>query len=199
MKNTRALLIFAKAPGRDVKTRLAGSLSEEERIALYERLLMDTIRKLRHIRGIDTLIFYTPRDREEYFRQFRLPLHPQADGDLGERMASAFDGILNQGYREAVMVGVDIPGLTSGAIVRAFQLMGHHDVVFGPATDGGYYLIGLKKPDRDLFCGVEWSTAHTLRQSIRKAEEKNMKIGFVEQLSDVDTMRDAEKTGVLKG
>lgn len=199
MKNTGALLIFAKAPGKDVKTRLAGSLSDQERIALYERLLVDTIRKLRKMRGIDTFIFYSPRDRKEYFRKFRLALYPQAEGDLGARMASAFDTILKKGYREAVMVGADIPGLTSGTISRAFRLLERHDVVFGPATDGGYYLIGLKQPDRDLFRGIEWSTAHTLQQSIRRAEQENMLIGYTEYLSDVDTMRDAEETGVLNG
>jgi rSAM/selenodomain-associated transferase 1 len=189
MKNQNALIIFAKSPeAGNVKTRLAGHLDDAERLRLYTSMLEGTVGKLRSIPEADTLICYV--GDKEYFTKFGLKLFPQSEGDLGERMHLAMKKLLDEGYGKAVLVGVDIPGLTPAIIREAFKLLSDHDAVFGPASDGGYYLVGLKAPNREIFTGIEWSTNTTLKQTLAKAKAAGLKITITDILSDVDRPED---------
>ncbi|PNX53058.1 MAG: hypothetical protein BV458_06435 [Thermoplasmata archaeon M9B2D] len=191
-----ALIIFAKFPDRGVKTRLKGFLSEQKRIILYEFLLSSTVKKLSSCDGVDVYLCFTPREREDYFLKYGLRLFPQSDGDLGMKMFEAFRYVLNIGYQKAVLVGTDIPTLTQKIVMDSLYLMERDDVVFGPALDGGYYLIGMKKNYSDIFRGIKWSSPSTLSESFTKAQECGLKIGFVDALSDIDTIEDLRKTGI---
>jgi rSAM/selenodomain-associated transferase 1 len=192
VKNRNALIIFAKSPESvNVKTRLASHLDEKERLKLYAALLDGTVEKLRDIPGADTLISYAGDG--EYFRKFGLRMFPQSGGDLGRKMHIAIDKVLGEGYLKAVLVGVDIPGLSAEIIRRAFNLLEECDAVFGPASDGGYYLVGLKAPAEDIFTGIEWSTEATLKQTLAKAESAGLKVSFTDTLSDIDRPEDLEK------
>jgi rSAM/selenodomain-associated transferase 1 len=189
-----ALIIFAKSPeGGDVKTRLAGHLTDAERLELYTALLEATIGELKDIENVDTFISYTPPEGGEYFREFGLGMFPQPGGDIGRRMHRALDKVLEDGYQKAVLVGVDIPGLSARIILKAFELLSDSDIVFGPARDGGYYLVGLKVPEEKIFKDIEWSTENTLRQSIQKAEASGKSVACTEELSDIDTAEDIKK------
>ena len=112
---------------------------------------------------------------------------PQGAGDLGKRMARAFYS-LPPG--PVVLIGGDIPGVTPAHIAKAFAALGDHDAVFGPATDGGFWLVGLKRmqiPD-GLFDNVRWSTDHALADTVKSL--RDLKIAYIDTLQDVDTARD---------
>jgi rSAM/selenodomain-associated transferase 1 len=191
VNNKNAVIIFAKSPrSEDVKTRLAGRLSREERLGLYRSLLESTVEKLRRVPGADTFISYTPPEEGEYFEGFGLRTFPQAEGDLGLKMHDALARVLGEGYEKAVLVGVDIPELSAAIILRAFGLLEGIDVVFGPATDGGYYLVGLKRPAGEVFTGIEWSTGTTLSKSVAKAGAAGLGVAYADTLSDIDRPED---------
>lgn len=200
MKNRRALVIFAKSPNRSpVKTRLALHLSDARRIGLYISLLEGTVRKLGRIEGVDTFISYSPAEEGRYFARFGLRMFPQSRGDIGRRMHNALKRVLGLGYEKAALVGVDIPELSDPLVLRAFDLLSESDVVFGPARDGGYYLVGLRKPCAEIFEGIEWSTCNTLMQSVERASELGLRTGLMEVLSDIDTPEDLENSDLLPG
>lgn len=190
MKNN-AIIIFAKAPllGQ-VKTRLMSSLTEKERLNLYESLLKGTLRKLTGIEDVDTFICYWPPDANDYFAQFSLESFPQSDGDIGIKMFNALKKVFDSSYKKAVLVGVDIPDISSKTASKAFEILNKKDLVFGPARDGGYYLVGMKWPMREIFEGIEWSTKETLKQSVKKASAQGYSVDFTETLLDIDTPDD---------
>jgi rSAM/selenodomain-associated transferase 1 len=195
--NNNGLIIMAKAPDAErVKTRLMGHIPDEERLNLYLSLLTGTIQKLKEMRDTDTFICFSPSAAESYFSRFQMKIFPQSEGDLGRRMFRAIEKVLHEGYRKAVLVGVDIPELSAPIVERAFDLLSHNDIVFGPAMDGGYYLVGLKRPLREIFLGIEWSTERTLTQSVEKARKLGYTIGYTERLSDLDTPEDLKTFGL---
>jgi rSAM/selenodomain-associated transferase 1 len=196
--NSHALIIMAKSPRQgDVKTRLAGHMAEGERLGLYVSLLKSTIEKLKEVPGVDTFISYYPPEDAGYFSGFGPGTFPQSGGDIGERMFNALQKVLNKGYKKAVLVGVDIPRLSPSIVLRAFELLTESDLVFGPARDGGYYLVGLKEPVREIFEGIAWSTSRTLGETLKKASALGFRAALTELLSDIDTVDDLKRTGLL--
>ncbi len=197
MKKNNALIIMAKYPHKDyVKTRFKGHISDEKRLELYIYLLKNTIQKLREIPGTNTFITYSPQSAKDYFLQFGLGIFPQHDGDLGYRMFQAINKILNEGYEKSVLVGVDIPEISGSIVLKAFELLSQSDIVFGPARDGGYYLVGLKKPFIEIFQNIKWSTHNTLKQSTEKAADFGYSVALTETLSDIDKIEDLENMGL---
>jgi glycosyltransferase A (GT-A) superfamily protein (DUF2064 family) len=114
---------------------------------------------------------------------------PQGKGDLGQRMGAIFRGAP---AGPVVIVGADIPGITPALIEKAFRALGDHDAVFGPAIDGGYWLVGLKRGVKsvpvDLFKGVRWSTKYALADTITTL--RTTRVAKIETLRDVDTVAD---------
>ncbi len=122
---------------------------------------------------------------------YSLPRMAQGRGDLGERMARVFRE-LPRG--PVVLIGGDIPGVTRTHIAQAFAKIGPHDAVFGPATDGGYWLVGMKrvKPvPKGLFENVRWSTKHALADT--RLTLGGQSIGYAATMQDVDTLKDLQK------
>jgi rSAM/selenodomain-associated transferase 1 len=113
--------------------------------------------------------------------------------DLGSRMKNAFDQVLCEGYEKAVVIGTDCPGITTAIINEAFKKLNLTEVVFGPAEDGGYYLLGLKKIDFNLFNKMTWSNQHVLSESIRRLNLDHISFKLLEMLSDIDNESDWEK------
>ncbi|MRU16038.1 glycosyltransferase [Roseovarius sp. A21] len=120
-----------------------------------------------------------------------LPRVAQGRGDLGDRMGRLLRG-LPRG--PVCIVGGDIPGITPTHIVRAFAALGNHDAVFGPAPDGGYWLMGMKRvapPPAKLFKGVRWSSEHALSDTM--ASLPGLRIALVDTLNDVDEAADLRR------
>jgi hypothetical protein len=196
MKNKNALIIIAKNPQNgSVKTRLKGSITDEKILELYTSLLEDTIQKFKVIPGVDTIIAYAPDSAEEYFSQYGINLIPLSTCDLGLNMYHAFKEVFNRGYKKAALAGADIPDLTIPIILEAFDILSDKDLVYGPAKDGGYYLVGMRKLIKEVFENVPWSSDQTLKRSIEQAHHFGYSVGFIETLSDIDTIEDVKNMG----
>ena len=120
-----------------------------------------------------------------------LPRWVQGQGDLGDRMGRIF----NEGPKGPILIiGADIPNITPQLIHKAFRALGNHDAVFGPAPDGGYWLIGLKNGVNavppELFKNVRWSTEHALDDTVVSLDD--MRVAMIDTLQDVDTIRDLD-------
>ncbi|GAC1696363.1 MAG: TIGR04282 family arsenosugar biosynthesis glycosyltransferase [Gemmatimonadaceae bacterium] len=194
LPGTRALVIFARAPesGR-VKTRLAAGIGESAALAAYRALTERVIDQLRPLLDTEIVVQYTPRGAEEVMRGWlgdALRYEPQCDGDLGARMVGAITDRLIEGARRVVVVGVDCPDVDSAVIDDAFAALDGADVVFGPATDGGYYLVGVRGPTPEIFEGVPWSTPQTLTAALDRARAADLSVALLAERRDIDTAAD---------
>lgn len=197
--NEQALILMAKFPHPDtVKTRLKGHMTDRDRITLYTTFLRQTIRTMESLRGIDTFISYTPASSLHFFSKFGLRAFPQAEGDLGQRMFEAMNTCFQKGYRYVVLIGVDIPDITDSTVMKAFEYLRDSDIVFGPAADGGYYLVGLTRPIKKLFDTIPWSTGQVLIQSLEKAKTLRYSVAMTEVLEDIDTIDDVKRSGLIR-
>ena len=194
---TQHLVIFARAPqaGR-VKRRLAGEIGLIEAARFYRATLADEIRRLAGDRRWTVWLFVTPDGALDHpaWRGAvpRSRRKRQGAGDLGHRMKRPFQ-VLPAG--PVVLVGSDIPALRAHHIARAFRLLGRHDLVFGPARDGGFWLVGarrLKPLPRALFAGVRWSTAHALADTLAGLPA-GISTGLADTLDDVDDAQDLQR------
>ncbi len=186
----------APVAGR-VKTRLCPPLDPEQAAEFYECVLRDVLHELAPSTRWDTWVAYAERSRD-YFQ--RLPEHgigllPQRGASLGERMHAVFTDLCHAGYRQVVLVGSDIPTLTAASIGKACDVLqtGRSDVVLGPADDGGYYLIGLNRPEESLFSGIVWSTASVLEDTLARARQLDLRVRTVAGTYDVDVAEDLER------
>ncbi|ANK83640.1 MAG: hypothetical protein TEF_20805 [Rhizobiales bacterium NRL2] len=185
----RTLIIFAKAPRMgSVKTRLARGIGHAAALAFYRATLSRTIALGCGLKGVRTLIRVTPDDATGS-RAFPagLPRLPQGRGDIGERMKRALDATPG----DAVLVGCDIPGMTADDLGAAFAALRRHDAVFGPAADGGFWLVGLKRGFRParLFRGVRWSVPETLADSLATLPA-HARVARQRTLNDIDDVDD---------
>ncbi|HEX5932209.1 MAG TPA: TIGR04282 family arsenosugar biosynthesis glycosyltransferase [Methyloceanibacter sp.] len=196
----KRLVIMAKSPdmGR-VKRRLAGEIGESAAIRFYRGCLSHTLLRLaRDPRWLTVLAVDQGRGRARRFSPLRkrLTFLPQGDGDLGRRMQRLFTR-LPPG--PVVIVGTDIPSVRPGHIAEAFRLLGGADAVFGPAPDGGYWLVGLRRTPRvpAPFAAVRWSGPHALADTL--ANLKGKRVAMAARLSDVDTAEDLRRESARSG
>jgi hypothetical protein len=196
----KRLVIMAKSPdmGR-VKRRLARRIGESAAIRFYRSCLSHTLLRLAaDPRWLTVLAVDPGRGRARRFSTFgkRLTLLPQGEGDLGARMQRLFTR-LPPG--PVVIVGTDIPSVRPAHIAEAFRLLGGADAVFGPAPDGGYWLVGLKRTPRvpAPFAGVRWSGPHALADTLANLKDK--RVAMAARLSDVDTAEDLRRESARSG
>jgi rSAM/selenodomain-associated transferase 1 len=174
------VFVFARAPRLGtVKRRLARAIGDRAALRFHQAILRRLLRLLARDPRFATVIAATP-DWARTRWPVRLPAVGQGGGDLGARMAR----VLARG-RRTVVVGCDIPGLTAGDIRAAFRALGRADAVFGPAEDGGYWLVGFgpRRPARP-FAGVRWSTEHALADTL--ANFRGFRVALLRTLRDVD-------------
>jgi len=203
LKNFRALMIFAKKPvPGEVKTRLSPRLSAAEAAELYSCMLQDTLATARGLARITPVIFFQDDPGAvEYFAAVAPEIEslPQSGEDLGERMRRAFAGMFARGFKEVVIIGTDSPNLPRGYIVEAFRLLEAEpvDLVLGPADDGGYYLMGLKRVRDELFTGIIWSSGEVLAATVERAKGSLLGVSFLPMWHDIDTAADLERQELL--
>jgi rSAM/selenodomain-associated transferase 1 len=176
-----------------VKTRLVPPLSPQGAAELYRRMLADTVNKIDRFDQIDKLLFYEGGSAaREYFGIAAPSLRalPQRGKDLGERMKEAFGVAFSMGYDGVVIIGTDSPDLPDEYVTQAFRLLEETDVVFGPAEDGGYYLLGMKSLSPGLFESIPWSTSEVYRSSIEAAGRLRLKTAVLPFWHDIDTEPD---------
>ncbi len=188
------LAVFVKEPRPGaVKSRLAARIGPERAAAVYRAIAEEALRRTAP-RGDEysRLLFFTPPQARTAVEQW-LPgpvLLPQVEGELGERMSSALSEIFGRGARRAAVVGTDVPRLSREDVRQAFEGLDAHDLVLGPATDGGYYLLALKRPEPALFRGIPWSTPAVLTTTLERAAQSGRSVWLLRTLGDVDTAED---------
>ena len=170
-------------------------LSPEECAEFYQCLLTDTFDLVKGLEDIEKYIAYSSVDQKGYFdnmekKGFRL--FPQAEGDLGQRLADATGRFLMHSENHVVVIGSDSPTLPIGYLGNSFTQLESHDVVIGPTKDGGYYLIGLSKPIPELFQDIEWSTQKVFKQTEEKLRQLKASYVLLPSWHDLDTKEDLE-------
>jgi rSAM/selenodomain-associated transferase 1 len=186
--NRTKLIIMARPPeyGK-VKSRLAADIGHDRALVVYQMLLRHTLRKASES-AMDVHVFWSENSSTIPSGDFTS--HIQTGDDLGERMANAIQSFK---AKKVLVIGSDCLALNSLHLRDAEAQLDQHDIVFGPAKDGGYYLIGMKQLHPALFQNISWSTEHVLDQSIRAARRAHLSIATIEPLSDIDDLRDLER------
>lgn len=197
-KMSAALVIFAKAPiPGQVKTRLSPALTQDEAATLHGSFVLDTLERTKAAVGkfklpVDRFLACAPSSTHVFFRimeaRHGVTLLDQQGDDLGTRMHHAFDSLFARGYQRVCVVGTDVPSLPLTHYRDAMESLTRHDVVIGPASDGGYYLIGLTKSRPDLFTNIPWSTGSVMALTQQKAVAAGLKTALLPTWSDVDTI-----------
>jgi rSAM/selenodomain-associated transferase 1 len=188
--NNVSLVIMAKEPriGR-TKTRLCPPLTHTQASTLYEALLLDTIKLGSNLKDIDLGLAVTPSGSSVYFEPITLPttlLIPIDCIDIGQCLLRALTHLLDMGYQKVIALNSDGPTLPADYIYESIRRLDEHDIVIGPAEDGGYYLIGLNAIHPEIFRDIEWSTNLVLTQTLKKAEELNLGVSLLPEWYDVD-------------
>lgn len=190
------IIVFVKNPklGR-VKSRLANSIGEQSALKLYLEFLNITASTLKNCPQ-DIVIYFSEDIDSDLLNNYRQRV--QKGADLGEKMFHAFAEGFAEGYEKIVLIGSDIPDLKPEHIQAAFQKLEDHKAVFGPAEDGGYYLIGLSQPIKFPFEIQEWSTSTVLNNTLDNLKNNNIDYALIEMLNDIDTFEDLLNSKVLK-
>jgi len=185
-----ALIIFVKnlIEGH-VKTRLAATLGNDGAMNIYKQLLKNTQNTIDTFET-DKIVFYSDFIEEEIWGNNFFQNQIQQGNDLGERMKNAFKSSFTVGYEKIVIIGTDCPGINKDILENAFMALNNLDIVIGPATDGGYYLLGMKKEYPFLFQNIEWSTHRVLQQTIDCCNKNRLSYFLLPELSDIDEEKD---------
>ncbi len=195
MQANRHLIIFVKNPvlGK-VKTRLAASVGDAKALDIYLQLL-DITRKAALDTDCTRNVFYSDEIESDGWDNDRFNKFVQEGDDLGQRMRNAFEQVFALGAEKAIIIGSDCPQLSSETIEEAFNILDGKDACIGPATDGGFYLLGMKKLHAFLFDGKQWSTDSVLSATMNELGEHSITYGLLQPLSDIDTIDDLEQAG----
>lgn len=191
-----AIAVMAKAPeAGHVKTRLVPPLSQEAAAELYRCLLLDKLLQVGQLSEVDPYLAYTPAESRPLMLSLApepFTLIPQAGSDLGERLHRLSAILLERGHPAVLLIDSDTPTLPTTYLVDAIARLGSEttDLVLGPTEDGGYYLIGLKRPCRPLFDGIPWSSAAVLTETLRRASAQRLRVTTLPSWFDVDTPDD---------
>ena len=185
------LVVFAKAPqAGSVKTRLHSHCSPAQAAEIAKILLQQTIEKTQAAWPGQILLSVWPNLQDPCLQQlaerYQLSMTTQANGDLGEKMAAAFERF---GYPAAI-IGSDAPHILGDSLVEAHDLLASGENVIGPSEDGGYYLLGLQQASPRLFADVAWGGDTVLATTLDGARQQNLKIEQIAPLNDVDTWAD---------
>ncbi|MBI4988832.1 MAG: TIGR04283 family arsenosugar biosynthesis glycosyltransferase [Rhodocyclales bacterium] len=190
-----AVLARAPVPGA-AKTRLMPRLGADGAAALQGRLTLRTLTTATAAALGPVALFCAPDRRHAFFAEcqerFGIPLHDQCNGDLGARMLQAFSALL-PGHDRVLLVGTDCPALTANHLARAAALLDDHDAVVWPAEDGGYVLIGLRRPAPELFSGIDWGSARVMAQTRERLRRLGWRWAEAEPLWDVDRAEDYDR------
>ncbi len=191
-----AIAVMAKAPrAGQVKTRLVPPLSLEEAAELYRCLLLDKLLQVGQLSGVDPYLAYTPIEAMQSMLSLApqaFTLIPQVGSDLGDRLHRLSAILLERGYAGVILIDSDTPTLPTDHLVDAIARLQNEstDLVLGPAEDGGYYLIGLKRPCRALFDGIPWSGPAVLAETLGRASAQRLQVSTLPAWFDVDTPDD---------
>lgn len=187
--NKKLLLIFTRNPelGK-AKTRLAKTVGDETALEIYKFLLKRT-RDVSLKVSSDKAVYYSVKIREnDIWDKNTYQKHQQVGEDLGIRMQNAFKNGFEAGYQKVMIIGSDLYDLSSENIEKGFRKLDSHDVVIGPAEDGGYYLLGMNSLQENIFINKEWGTETVRKDTLE--DLKNKKVKLLALKNDIDVFED---------
>ena len=197
MNNSKhAIVIFAREPvSGKVKSRLTGALNDAERLDLYKRMLVHSSIVIGRIGNASAYLYSTPDKQHPFLKvlskRFDFHQQVQANGDLGYKMTMALEDVLEHSDK-AILIGSDCPFITSDYLASAITQLRNDPVVIGPATDGGFVMIGttdhrLMEP---LFQNIEWGNSEVLDKLLENAKRQGTSIHLMQPLNDIDRPED---------
>jgi len=168
-------------------------LTAEQANTFYKSLVINCLNNTSSLRDIDIALYVHPDISHPFIKKlcldYPVTLHQQQGKNLGERMHHALDQSLKK-YKHSILIGTDCPQLDATYINEAFNSLQQHDIVIGPAEDGGYVLIGARKIESGLFSNISWSTEFVLQQSLKNIESSRYSSRLLNALGDIDTPDD---------
>jgi rSAM/selenodomain-associated transferase 1 len=191
------IIVFAKNPelGK-CKTRLAKTIGNEKALSVYKQLIQHTATTVSQVNS-NRVVFYSEQiQHNDFWPEDKFEKQVQTKGHLGQKMQTAFEWGFNQGYSKICIVGSDLLELKATDIDEAFLKLERNDLVFGPATDGGYYLMGMNELYKNAFKDKAWSTDQVLKQTLEDLKEQ--KVALLNPKTDIDTSEDLAKHPELR-
>jgi len=186
--------VFVKEPRPGaVKSRLATRIGAERAAAVYRAIAGEEMRRTTPRGDEYERVFFFDPPQAQAAMQAWLPgerLVAQGGGDLGARMSAAFAETFRRGARRVAIVGTDVPWVAREDVLDALESLDEHDLVIGPATDGGYYLLATKRHQQALFRDIPWSTPDVLTATLDRASSVGLGVRVLRTLGDVDTAED---------
>ena len=197
MHSTTAVVIFVRNPiSGQVKISLAKDIGDERALEIYLQLLQNT---LEITRGLSFRKFIYYADEVSDYDLWSVPGYTkrkQNGNDLGERMHNSFKELFDQGFTRIIIIGSDCFQLKTENLEEAVALLESNAAVIGPASDGGYYLLGLTKFYPDLFINKPWSTDQVFEKTIKDLINQGISYALLEELSDIDDVTDLKENGI---
>lgn len=196
-KSLNKLLVFTKSPILgEVKTRLQPDYSVEQSLIIHKKLMLNTLELTKELTAFDVELCCAP-DRNSLFflnceNNFPITLSNQQGTDLGERMAFSISVAL-QTNEKVIVIGTDCPDISKDYIVQAFDALNDHDAVIGPAADGGYVLLGLRKFSLDLFTNISWGSDEVLEQTLKVLNDLSWSHQELGIMHDLDRPEDLHR------
>lgn len=194
MTGKNCLLLFTRYPQPgQTKTRLIPALGPEGAAQLHQRLATHTMQQIRQLQAVHTEVWFTGAEVHQMQAWLGPEWHYQTQkgGDLGDRLSHAFEQAFASGFEAVLAIGTDCPGLEAAILHQTFELLTQTDLVLGPATDGGYYLIGLRRPTPYLFNGgIAWGSETVFQQTVEAAQALGLTIATLPPLTDIDRPAD---------
>ncbi len=203
MKNHNAVIIFARYPREGmVKTRLAKTLGENFALEFYKLCAEHTFSECKKLFASEAegyLFFTQTKDKADIIKWTKsmFSTYEQKGKDLGEKMLNAFTTVFRNGAVKVVIIGTDLPDISSKIINDAFIALSHYDAVLGPTDDGGYYLLGLKNNYPYIFKNMNWSTPTVFQETLERFNSKKISTKILRKLSDIDTEEDLTKWAMI--
>jgi len=190
------LIVFTRypEPGK-TKTRMIPLLGSEGAAMLQRQMTEHTLAQVKQLQSqhpISVEVYFAggnPQLMQSWLGS-GIVYRSQGEGDLGCRMVSALQSAFNNGSSGVVIIGTDCPGVNVLVMEQAFEALSNYDLVLGPAQDGGYYLIGVRRLIPELFSGISWGTSEVLQQTVEIAKQIDLAIAYLPTLADVDRPED---------
>jgi uncharacterized protein len=194
-KSNRLLIILSKNPEAGmVKTRLAHTIGDKKALEIYETLRQHTARVADKVHAERQVFFSRFIPSSDLFLTGNFSTRLQDGADLGERMLHAIKSGFESGFHHIILIGTDCYDLSPAILDDAFSVLERADAVIGPATDGGFYLIGMNRVMPELFLDRKWSTSDVLGETIAIVKQLDTSYELLVELSDIDTFDDLKKS-----
>lgn len=199
MSRDQRIIIFTKNPeiGK-CKTRLAATIGDKAALSIYEQLLDYTIGFCKKLSFPKKVYYSSAISKFDRWSHSGFYKDKQVDGDLGERMKAAFKKEFKDGAKSVVIIGTDCAQINELDIQEAFRLLFQHEVVIGPADDGGYYLLGMNYLIPELFENKSWSSEYLMSETVATLDANQIDYKLMDAKSDIDIEEDLAKEGFIE-